>query len=80
MKIEIYTTPTCGYCTQSKALVSELGHEYTEHTITAASRDILLAELTTRMGRTPTSVPQIFIDDGYIGGYLQLVEWSKQTA
>lgn len=80
MKIEIYTTPTCGFCTQSKTLVANLGFEYTEHMITAETRDALIAELSSRMGSKPTSVPQIFIDDEYIGGYTNLVEWSKQAA
>lgn len=80
MKIEIYTTPACGFCTQSKTLVTSLGLEYTEHTITAETRDALISELSVRMGSKPTSVPQIFINDSYIGGYKNLVEWTKQAA
>lgn len=76
MKIEIYTTTTCGFCWQSKELVKRMNMEYIEHAITPETNEVLIKQLTERLGKQPTSVPQIFIDDVYLGGYHQLSEWA----
>lgn len=64
-KIEIYTSPFCGYCHRAKALLTRKGAAFTEFDVMAdpAKR----AEMTARAngGRT---VPQIFIDGRHIGG------------
>lgn len=77
MKIEIYTKNNCPYCVQAKALFKSKAWEYTEHFIDENNRTQLLEELTTRIGTTPRTVPQIFIDDQAIGGYTDLVAWLK---
>ena len=33
MDVQIYTTPTCGYCLNAKNWFNEHGIEYTEHTL-----------------------------------------------
>ncbi len=63
-RIEIYTTPFCGYCARAKALLDSKGVSYEE-------RDVMMddkarAEMRARANRT--SVPQIFIDGQHIGG------------
>jgi glutaredoxin 3 len=63
-RIEIYTTPFCGYCARAKALLDSKGVSYEE-------RDVMMddkarAEMRARTRRT--SVPQIFIDGQHIGG------------
>jgi glutaredoxin 3 len=63
-RIEIYTTPFCGYCARAKALLDHKGADYDE-------RDVMMddkarAEMRTRANRT--SVPQIFINGTHIGG------------
>jgi len=78
MKVEIYTKDNCPYCVQAKALFNREGWEYTEHFIDDNTRTQLLEELTTRIGVTPRTVPQIFIDDQSIGGYTDLVAWLKK--
>jgi glutaredoxin len=78
MKVEIYTKDNCPYCVQAKALFNREGWEYTEHFIDDNTRTQLLEELTTRIGITPRTVPQIFIDDQSIGGYTDLVAWLKK--
>jgi glutaredoxin 3 len=64
-KIEIYTSPFCGYCHRAKHLLNKKGAAFTEFDVMmdAAKRD----EMTARSngGRT---VPQIFIDGRHIGG------------
>ena len=64
-KIEIYTSPTCGYCHAAKRLLRQKGAEFTE--IDVIAHPERRAEMTTRAkgGRT---VPQIFIDGAHVGG------------
>ena len=69
MKVEIYTKDNCPYCVQAKALFKSKAWEYTEHFIDENTRTQLLEELTTRIGTTPRTVPQIFLDEELIGGF-----------
>jgi glutaredoxin 3 len=65
MDVKIYTTPTCGYCHQTKKFLAELGVNYTEHDV---SRDRAAAEemvrLTGQMG-----VPVIVVDGQIVIGF-----------
>ena len=79
MKIEIYTKDKCTYCIQAKKLIESKGWSYTENYIDDSTRDLLIEELTTRIGSTPRTVPQIFIDDQLVGGYTELVKWIKDN-
>lgn len=64
-KIEIYTTPTCGFCTAAKALLHNKDAAFEE--ISVVDRD-LRAKMTDRAhGRL--TVPQIFIDGQHVGGF-----------
>lgn len=63
-RIEIYTTPFCGYCARAKALLDSKGVNYEE-------RDVMMddkARTEMRARARRTSVPQIFIDGKHIGG------------
>lgn len=64
-KIEIYTTPICGFCHAAKRLLSQKGATFQE--IDVMRDPDQRVEMTQRSngGRT---VPQIFIDDIHIGG------------
>lgn len=63
--IDIYTTPTCGFCHAAKRLLTQKGVSFTE--IDVAGSPDARAEMMQRSngGRT---VPQIFFDDQHIGG------------
>jgi glutaredoxin 3 len=64
-KIEIYTTPFCGYCARAKALLTRKGLAFEEYDAphgSAARREAI-----ERSGGR-TTVPQIFIDGQSIGG------------
>lgn len=63
--VEIYTTPTCGYCHAAKRLLTQKGVEYIE--IDVARQPDRRVEMMDRAhgGRT---VPQIFIDGQHVGG------------
>jgi glutaredoxin 3 len=65
VKVEIYTSPFCGYCARAKALLARKGVDFIEFDVLADSA--LRGEMTARAeGRT--TVPQIFIDGRPVGG------------
>ena len=66
-KIKIYTTDYCPYCKAAKNLLEDKGLSYEEILIQS------LDEKETLIAKTgqPT-VPQIFIDDEFIGGFDEL--------
>lgn len=64
-KVEIYTSPWCGYCTRAKRLLDSKGVDYIE--IDVMEQPARRSEMTDRAGGR-TSVPQVFIDGRHIGG------------
>ena len=63
-KIEIYTTPFCGYCARAKGLLDSKGAAYDEMDV--MMDDKKRTEMRERSKRT--TVPQIFINGQHIGG------------
>jgi glutaredoxin 3 len=63
-KVEIYTTPFCGYCARAKALLEDKGVAYEETDV--MMDDKKRTEMRERARRT--TVPQIFINGKHIGG------------
>lgn len=75
MTVEIYTSPTCGFCHAAKSLLNRKSVSFTEIDVT---RDpALRAEMVQRAkgGRT---VPQIFIADRHVGGCDDLFALERQ--
>jgi glutaredoxin 3 len=72
-KIEIYTTPWCGYCARAKGLLEKKGAAYSEMDVMedAAKRD----EMRERSKRS--TVPQIFINGEHIGGSDELADLER---
>jgi glutaredoxin 3 len=70
-RVEIYTTPTCGYCRAAKQLLSHKGVAYEE---TDVSRDPALREAMTERAGGRYTVPQIFIGGQHVGGCDDLYE------
>ena len=68
-KVEIYTSPMCGYCRRAKRLLKSKGVEFEEFNIIYDVNR--MAEMLERTGGEHT-VPQIFIDAVNIGGYAEL--------
>jgi len=64
-RIEIYTSPLCGYCHAAKRLLAAKGASFTEYDTWADPS--AKAEMLRRANGRRT-VPQIFIDDRHIGG------------
>ena len=71
--IPVYSTHNCPWCVQAKTLLQSKGLDYEEINISADAEHML--EIVERSGRR--TVPQIFIDDESIGGFVELSEISK---
>jgi glutaredoxin 3 len=63
-KIEIYTTPFCGYCARAKGLLDQKGAAYEEMDVMMDEKK--RTEMRERSKRS--TVPQIFINGQHIGG------------
>jgi glutaredoxin 3 len=74
--VEIYTWSMCPFCHRAKQLLDRKGINYTEYVIDGdeAARDAMAARGTN--GRR--SVPQIFINDQYVGGSDDLYRLERQ--
>lgn len=75
-KIEIYTSQTCPYCIKAKRLLQMLKLEYTEYNIDN-SFDEMCKTLEEKYNKPISTVPQIIINDKYIGGYDDLEKLHK---
>jgi glutaredoxin 3 len=63
-KVEIYTTPFCGYCARAKGLLDRKGAAYEEMDVMMDEKK--RTEMRERSKRS--TVPQIFINGQHIGG------------
>lgn len=87
MKAEIYTKTYCSYCTKAKSLLTQKGIEYTEYLIatdnmnkTADTTHIFVTK-EQLLERAPTAktVPQIWLEGQYIGGYTDLEKYFNKN-
>lgn len=69
-KVEIYTSPTCGYCHRAKRLLTNKGVEFEE--ISVLMKPDKRREMEQRSGGH--TVPQIFINGKSVGGSDDLIE------
>ena len=69
MTAEVYGTQSCGYCRRAKSLLKAKGIEYQEFIV---GEDISPEALSSKIGKPALTVPQIFLDGEYIGGYTEL--------
>jgi glutaredoxin 3 len=63
--VEIYTTPTCGYCHAAKRLLNRKGASFREIDV---SRDPDLRSEMMRRSNGGRTVPQIFVGETHVGG------------
>jgi glutaredoxin 3 len=69
MKAIVWSKDQCPYCVQAKALLESKGIEYEERNImhgTYTKEQLLEAVPTAR------TLPQIFLDEEYVGGFTEL--------
>lgn len=62
--VEIYTSPTCGYCHAAKRLLAQKGVSFQE--VDVVREPSRRPEMERRSGRR--TVPQVFIDGAHVGG------------
>jgi len=68
MKAIVWSKNQCPYCDQAKALLKHKGIDYEERNINNGySKEQLLEAVP-----TARTVPQVFLDDNYIGGFTEL--------
>ena len=72
--VTIYTTDTCPYCRNAKALLAIRGVVPNEINVQSAPGKF--QEMLSRSGRR--SVPQIFIGDTHVGGFDDLAKLDRQ--
>ncbi|MCA0996439.1 glutaredoxin 3 [Alloyangia pacifica] len=69
-KIDIYTSPFCGYCSRAKMVLDKKGASYADINIMVVPEG--RREMLSRSGGAHT-VPQIFIGDIHVGGCSELL-------
>lgn len=70
-KVEIYTSKTCSYCRQAKALLKEKNVKFIEYNVDG---DKMARAAMAERANGRYSVPQIFINDQPVGGCDDLYE------
>ena len=73
LKIVIYTSDHCPYCSMAKDLLKSKNLSYKELNVTYDEK--LKTDLI-RKSRGLRTVPQVFINEEHVGGYDKLSEWN----
>ena len=68
MKAIVWSKENCPYCLQAKALLESRGIKFEERNV---SQDWTKEQLLAAVPNART-LPQIFLDDNYIGGFTEL--------
>lgn len=71
MKARIISKDQCPYCVKAKELLKIKNIEFEEQKIHV---DIMVEEFLSLVPEGTKTVPQIWLDDEYVGGYTQLAE------
>lgn len=74
-KVEIYTSPMCGYCARAKKLLSQKKVQYSETNvlINPAKKSEML-----KRSNGSRTVPQIFIGNKHVGGCDELFDLERR--
>ena len=73
MKAKIYTKDSCTFCVQAKTLMNIRGIEWEELNMQKnPENQVELMEKCEKINIVPRTVPQIWIDDDYVGGFQEL--------
>ena len=74
-EVKVYSTTFCPYCVRAKQLLERKGVAFTEINLDKEEPEVRL-ELTKKTNHR--TVPQIFINDQFIGGFDQLYALEKE--
>lgn len=76
----VFGKATCPYCVKAKQLLDEAGIAYRYYDVVKDSAALyrMIPEVKAHIGlKTPVTVPQIWLDDDYVGGADNLEQWLK---
>lgn len=73
--VKIYSTNSCPYCVRAKQLLERKGIAYTEINLSTEAPEVRIELMEKTRHRT---VPQIFIDEQFIGGFDQLYALDRE--
>ena len=76
MKATVYTGLACSWCDRVKALLKDNDYTIEEIQVNGA----ILEDLQTKFNKVIRTVPQVIIDDIFIGGYHEVEVLMKGTA
>ena len=71
MKAIVWSKPACPFCVKAKGLLASKNIEYEERNIAKGPWTVQQLQEAVPGART---VPQIFVDDKYVGGYNELAK------
>jgi glutathione-dependent peroxiredoxin len=74
-QVAIFTREGCSFCAKAKALLKDLGYDYAEVPLDHRVRTKVIGAVTGK-----GTVPQVFINGRYIGGWEELQSWAKKAA
>ncbi|SDB81078.1 glutaredoxin 3 [Acinetobacter boissieri] len=74
-KVIVYSTTVCPYCVRAKQLLQRKGIEYKEINLSNEAPEVRTELIQRTNHRT---VPQIFINDQFIGGFDQLYALDRE--
>jgi glutaredoxin-like protein len=74
-QVAIFTREGCSFCAKAKTLLKELGYDYAEVPLDHRVRTKVIGAVTGK-----GTVPQVFVNGRYIGGYEELRAWAKKAA
>jgi len=74
-QVAILTREGCSFCAKAKTLLEDLGYEYAEIPLEHRIRSRAVGAITGQ-----GTVPQVFINGTYIGGWEALERWAKKAA
>ena len=75
MKATVYTGPLCTWCDRVKTLLKDNDYTIEEIQMNGAT----LEDLQTKFNKVIRTVPQVIIDDIFIGGYHEVEDLMKGT-
>ncbi|EPF70114.1 glutaredoxin 3 [Acinetobacter rudis] len=73
--VKVYSTSVCPYCVRAKQLLERKGIAYTEINLSNEAPEVRVELMEKTRHRT---VPQIFINDEFIGGFDQLYQLDRE--
>jgi glutaredoxin len=75
MEAKMYSTPRCSWCDRVAKMLEE--YEVNVEKIDVSGNKVLIKEMQKAAGEKVTSVPQVIIDEKFIGGYTEVERFLK---